>query len=72
MRALVRLNYYKCLGNIINNNGIPNISNYCTDDENTFKILGDKLTISYECRKDKIKELKLKYFLKKIQTGDII
>jgi hypothetical protein len=49
MRALVRLNYYKCLGNIINNNGIPNISNYCTDDENTFKILGDKLTISYEC-----------------------
>ena len=61
-RSIIRLNYYKCIGNYQNNQGIRNISNYCKDDEKNIKTLGENIKIKIQCEQNKHEEIKLKYF----------
>jgi hypothetical protein len=68
-RSIIRLNYYKCIGNYQNNENIKNISNYCKDDEKNIKTLGENIKIKIQCEQNKHEEIKLKYFFNKIPNN---
>lgn len=65
-RSLLRINFYNCTGNYKNNDGIVNTANYCKEDIDNFKLLGNKIKIKVTCEDNKMKEIKLKYFFRKI------
>lgn len=65
-RSLIRINYYKCIGSYENNDGIINTEAYCKEDLENFKLLGNKIKIKVTCIDNKTKEVKLKYFFKKL------
>ena len=70
LRSLIRINYYSCIGNYKNNDGIINTTTYCKEDLHNFKLLGNKIKIKVTCEDNKMKEIKLKYFFrKKHETG---
>jgi len=68
-RSIIRFNYYKCIGDYQNNQGITNISNYCKDDEKNIKTLGENIKIKIQCQQNKHEEIKLKYFFNKIPNN---
>ena len=47
-RSIIRLNYYKCIGNYQNNQDIKNISNYCKNDEKNI-FFSTWITFNGEC-----------------------
>jgi len=65
-RSLIRINYYNCKGKYINNDGIVNTATYCKEDLDNFKLLGNKIKIKVTCEDNKMKEIKLKYFFRKM------
>lgn len=66
LRSLIRINYYSCIGDYKNNDGIINTTTYCKEDLHNFKLLGNKIKIKVTCEDNKMKEIKLKYFFRKI------
>jgi len=65
-RSLIRINYYNCSGEYKNNNDIVNTAIYCKEDLDNFNLLGNKIKIKVTCEDNKTKEIKLKYFFRKI------